>query len=124
MSASFPRQVAIPILLWSSLAMGQVAAEAPASGGTLQQEADHRVVAARCGTPAFEKAFTRQSRAMVAAGLVGSTKDPVAAEKMITTLRRNPYRLIATPADCRAELAALAALQKQRARLVKTPRGR
>ena len=87
-----------------------------------QQEADYRVIAARCGTPAFEKAFYKQSRAAVSAGLVIKNRDPVQVEKTITSLRRSPFVLVATQADCAAELKRLADLQKSRGELIKSGR--
>lgn len=89
-----------------------------------QQEADYRVIAARCGTPGFEKAFYKQSRAAVTAGLVVKNRDPVQVEKSITSLRRSPFVLVATQADCAAELKRLAELQKHRGELLRTGAGR
>lgn len=101
-------------------ALGQTPADGIASPVSAeQQEADWRVIAARCGTPAFEKAFYKQSRAAVAAGLVVKNRDPVLVEKSVTGLRRNPFVLIAGPADCPAELKQLAELQKSRSALIK-----
>ena len=87
-----------------------------------QQEADDRVVAARCGTPAFEKGFYRQSKAAVAAGLVVKHRDPVQVEKSVTALRRNPVVLIATQADCPAQLDRLRQIEKDRAKMLGTRR--
>ncbi|MEJ8846570.1 hypothetical protein [Variovorax rhizosphaerae] len=84
-----------------------------------QQEADYRVIAARCGTPAFERRFYHQSRAAVSAGLVSTNRDTVAVEKTITSLRRSPFVLVAASSDCKAQLAQLDALQKQRSSLVR-----
>lgn len=89
-----------------------------------QQEADYRVIAARCGTPAFEKAFYKQSRAAVAAGLVVKNRDPVQVEKTITSLRRSPVVLVATQADCAAELKRLAEVQKHRGETLRSAAGR
>jgi hypothetical protein len=98
----------------------QAGTDAPISGE--QQEADLRVIAARCGTPAFEKAFYKQSRAAVAAGLVIKNRDPVQVEKTITSLRRSPFVLVATQADCAAEFKRLAEVQKHRSELLKAGR--
>jgi hypothetical protein len=87
-----------------------------------QQEADDRVVAARCGTPAFERGFYRQSKAAVAAGLVVKHRDPVQVEKSVTALRRNPVVLIATQADCPAQLDRLREIEKDRAKMLGTHR--
>jgi len=87
-----------------------------------QQEADDRVVAARCGTPAFEKGFYKQSKAAVAAGLVVKHRDPVQVEKTVTALRRNPVVLIATQAECPAQLDRLRQIQKDRAKMLGTHR--
>jgi len=88
----------------------------------VQQEADYRVIAARCGTPAFEKAFTRQSRAAVAAGLVSPTRDSAAVETTITAHRRNSLVLVAASTACPAHLAQLEAIQRQRSALLKHSR--
>lgn len=85
-----------------------------------QQEADYRVIAARCGTPAFEKSFFQHSRAVVAAGLIVKDKDPVLVEKTITALRRSPFVLVAASADCPAQLAQLKEIQTRRS--VRAPR--
>ncbi len=87
-----------------------------------QQEADDRVVAARCGTPAFEKGFYKQSKAAVAAGLVVKHRDPVQVEKTVTALRRNPVVLVATQADCPAQLDRLRQIEKDRAKMLGTHR--
>jgi hypothetical protein len=105
-------------------ALGQVPADVASIVSAEQQEADWRVIAARCGTPAFEKAFYKQSKAAVAAGLVTRNRDPVLVEKAVTNLRRSPIVLVAGPADCPAELKQLAELQKSRSALIKTAPGR
>jgi hypothetical protein len=89
-----------------------------------QQEADYRVIAARCGTPAFERAFYNQSRAAVAAGLVNKNRPPADVEKIVTALRRSPFVLVAANADCPAQLEQLADLRKSRGELIRTSRGR
>ena len=89
-----------------------------------QQEADYRVIAARCGTPAFERAFYNQSRAAVAAGLVNKNRPPADVEKIVTALRRSPFVLVAANADCPAQLEQVADLQKSRSELIRTSRGR
>jgi hypothetical protein len=101
-----------------------VSAETPSVAplNSEQQEADYRVIAARCGTPAFEKAFTRQSKALVAARMVSPNRDALAVERSITALRRSPLTLVAASTDCPAQLAQLADLQKQRSSLVKPSR--
>jgi hypothetical protein len=87
-----------------------------------QHEADLRVIAARCGTPAFEHSFYKQSRAAVSAGLVVKNRDPVEVEKAITSLRRSPVVLVASTADCADQLRQLADLQKERSLLMKSSR--
>jgi hypothetical protein len=87
-----------------------------------QQEADYRVIAARCGTPGYEKAFFRQSKAAVAAGLISKHRDPAEVEKTITGLRRSPFVLVAAPADCAEQLKTLAEVQKSRSSLIRTKR--
>ena len=89
-----------------------------------QQEADYRVIAARCGTPAYEKAFFKQSKAAVAAGLVSKNRDPAEVEKIITTLRRSPFVLVAAPADCADQLKVLAELRTSRSNLLKSRRAK
>ncbi|OUM04005.1 hypothetical protein [Variovorax sp. JS1663] len=79
-----------------------------------QQEADWRVIAARCGTPAFEKGFYKESRAAVAAGLVNKNRPPADVEKSVEALRRSPFVLVASNADCPNQLAQLKELQKTR----------
>ncbi|MEJ7687417.1 MAG: hypothetical protein WKG52_10710 [Variovorax sp.] len=95
---------------------------APLSGE--QQEADLRVIAARCGSPAFEKAFFKQSKAVVAAGIVSKSRHPVDVEKSVSTLRRSPFVLVAAPSDCPAQMAMLKELQKSRGDVLKKARGR
>jgi hypothetical protein len=105
--------------------MGWAAAGAmPATVTGEQQEADYRVIAARCGTPAFERRFYQQSRAAVAAGLVSTNRDAAAVERSITALRRSPFVLVATSTDCKAQLELLEALQKQRSSLVRMPKSK
>ena len=87
-----------------------------------QQEADLRVIAARCGTPAYEKAFFNQSKAAVAAGLVSKNRPPAEVEKTITALRRSPFVLVAAPADCPAQIKQLDELRRSRSALLKTSR--
>ena len=84
-----------------------------------QLEADYRVIAARCGTPAFEKSFYKQSRAAVAAGLVTRHRDPVQVEKTVTSLRRNPVVLIGAQSDCPAQIEHLKEVQKERAKALR-----
>lgn len=110
--------MAMPLAASAQQAAG---AAVPISGE--QQEADYRVIAARCGSPAFEKAFYKQSRAVVSAGLVVKHRDPVQVEKTVTALRRSPVVLVATQADCVAELKQLAELQKSRAEMLRSGRG-
>jgi hypothetical protein len=107
---------------WAAAA--QPAGSAAAAFSAEQQEADYRVIAARCGTPAFEKAFFNQSRAAVNAGLVSRNRPPADVEKTITALRRSPFVLVAAPADCPAQLKQLAELQKSRSQLIRTSRER
>jgi hypothetical protein len=115
----------------SAAAMGiAVSVVAPTTGASgsptpgEQQEADYRVIAARCGSPAFEKAFFNQSKAAVAAGLVSKNRDAAEVEKTIMALRRNPFVLVTTPADCAPQLALLAEVQKTRRDAIKATRGR
>jgi hypothetical protein len=89
-----------------------------------QQEADYRVIAARCGTPAFEKGFYKESRAAVAAGLINKNRMPADVEKSVEALRRSPFVLVASNADCPSQLAQLKELQKTRKELLRSGRGR
>ncbi|WP_162573918.1 hypothetical protein [Variovorax sp. PBL-H6] len=89
-----------------------------------QQEADYRVIAARCGTPAFEKGFFKDSRAAVAAGLVNKNRMPADVEKSVEALRRSPFVLVATNADCPSQLVQLKELQKARKEAIRTGRAR
>lgn len=94
---------------------------APVSGlpsAEEQWEADYRVIAARCGTPAFEKAFSNQSRQAVSAGLVSKRAEPAAIERSIGNLRRSSLTLVAASSDCPAKLAQLAELQRARKTLL------
>jgi hypothetical protein len=84
-----------------------------------QLEADYRVIAARCGTPTFERTFLRQSMAAVSAGLVSNDRTPAAVEQKITALRRNPLALVATQSDCPGQMARLADVRKTRAAIIK-----
>ena len=104
----------------SGISLATPAADFASSGEQL--EADYRVIAARCGTPAFEKAFFKSSRAAVAAGLVAKGRDPVQVEKTITSLRRSPFVLVAASADCPAQLERLKEIQKIRASARGKPR--
>jgi len=100
------------------------AADLASASSAEQQEADYRVVAARCGTPAFEKAFHKQSMAAVAAGLVTKNRPAAEVEKTITALRRSPLVLVAASADCPAQLAQLKALHSSRSELLRGSRKR
>ncbi|RZL95990.1 MAG: hypothetical protein EOP82_01625 [Variovorax sp.] len=105
-------------------AAAQTTAPSGSPISTEQQEADYRVIAARCGTPGFEKAFYKQSKAAVAAGLISKNRDAAEVEKKITALRRNPFVLVAAPTDCPAQLAMLTEVQKTRSAAVHSARGR
>jgi len=90
----------------------------PALAAEAQVEADHRVIAARCGSPAFEKQFFFNSQAAVRAGLVSKRTSPAEVEKMITVLRRSPFVLVAVNADCPAQLDRLKQVMKGRSQAV------
>lgn len=88
----------------------------------LQREADYRVVAARCGTPAFETKFFTQSRNFVATSN-GNRQDSTARqERTIESLRRNPITLISAQADCKAQSDELKRLLNERSRSHDAPR--
>ena len=110
---------------FAGICLSAGAQAAPAAGlpiSSEQLEADYRVIAARCGSPAFEKAFFNASRAAVAAGLISKTQRPAQLEKAITALRRSPLILVASPADCPAQLALLKDVQKRRSGSLKGTR--
>ncbi|KWT97063.1 hypothetical protein WDL1CHR_05387 [Variovorax sp. WDL1] len=102
----------------------QTARQPAAPHAAEQQEADYRVIAARCGTPAFEKGFFKDSRAAVAAGLVNKNRMPADVEKSVEALRRSPFVLVATNADCPSQLAQLKEVQKARKEAIRTGRAR
>lgn len=107
--------------LFSSMSyadLGRLGSDDPA----LQNEADYRVIAARCGTPAFERAFFKQSKAAVAAGVVVRNPDSAAIEKAIESRRRNPLQLVSTGADCAAKMSFLKAVQHRRTEAIRTAR--
>ena len=79
----------------------------PALVAQAQVEADDRVIAARCGSPAFEKQFFRQSQAAVRAGLISDRTNPARVEQAITAQRRNPIVLVTANVDCAAQLQRL-----------------
>ncbi len=111
--------IGVLLLSTASVAVGVAQAESVAApvappGAEEQWEADYRVIAARCGSPAFEKSFSAQSRNAVAAGLVSTRTDTAAVEKSIANLRRSSLTLVATSSDCPARLAQLKALQQSR----------
>jgi hypothetical protein len=98
-------------------------ADAARPGGSesaLQSEADYRVIAARCGSPMFEKQFFKQSNAAVVAGLVVSNRDAATVEKAVEARRRNPLQLVSTRADCAEKMTTLKAVQQQRAQALRS----
>ncbi|MEJ8851905.1 hypothetical protein [Variovorax rhizosphaerae] len=115
------KMLALSLGVMSLFPVSDAASQERMSTNAIQQEADYRVIAARCGTPAFEKKFSRQSRAAVSAGLVSTTRDAAAVEKSITALRRSPLTLVSASSDCPAQLAQLETVQRQRSGLVKAP---
>lgn len=111
------RSTASASALFACLAAGAQTAPVMSGVGSSsgeQAEADDRVIAARCGTPAFEKAFYKDSQAAVRAGLVSKTRPPADVEKTITTLRRSPFVLVTAPADCADQMIRLKEVQKAR----------
>ena len=113
------RAMALWLCLMPSMALAQSAfptsaPDTPSPAQGRQLEADYRVMAARCGTPAFEKLFTRQSRAFVAAGWIEKTADPAATEKAIETLRRNPLMLVSNRAACDSRMVELKQVMQER----------
>ncbi|MDN4591735.1 hypothetical protein DBA29_24935 [Xenophilus aerolatus] len=116
----------VAVLLTHGLVAAAVLAAAPScwaqaqpfglDEAQLQREADYRVVAARCGTPAFETKFFTQSRNFVAASN-GNRQDSTARqERAIESLRRNPITLISAQADCKAQSDELKRLLNERSR--------
>jgi hypothetical protein len=96
----------------------------PALVAQAQVEADDRVIAARCGSPAFEKQFFRQSQAAVRAGLISDRTNPARVEQAITALRRNPTVLVTANVDCAAQLQRLRQVVKARSQSIGTARQR
>ena len=105
-------------------AQGQTERQTAEPNAAEQQEADWRVIAARCGSPAFEKGFYKESRAAVAAGLINKNRMPSDVEKSVEALRRSPFVLVTSNADCPSQLAQLTELQKTRKEMRRTGRGR
>ncbi|MBU1360897.1 MAG: hypothetical protein KJ901_19335 [Gammaproteobacteria bacterium] len=89
-------------------------ATAPSASEQEQREADDRVIAARCGTPAFEKQFFRSSQAAVRATSIARGRRPEDSEKAITALRRSPFILVSSNADCAAQLDRLKEVMRAR----------
>ncbi|MDN4592059.1 hypothetical protein DBA29_26610 [Xenophilus aerolatus] len=90
----------------------------------LQYEADYRVVAARCGTPAFEKKFFMQSQQFVAASNGQDKTATARQESTIRALRRNPITLIGSQSDCKAQGDELKRVMDERSRGRSAQRGR
>ncbi len=107
------------LVILMCLSGASLAGEQPlqAVGGGEDQEADYRVIAARCGSPDFENKFTAQSRRLVSAGVVAPGRDPVVVKKTVTAMRRSPMVLVAVSADCPAQLVELTSVMKARAAL-------
>ena len=59
-------RINVRALLWVSACLPWAVGAQPSDLSGEQQEADYRVIAARCGTPGFERAFYKQSKAAVA----------------------------------------------------------
>lgn len=82
----------------------------------LQREADYRVVAARCSTPAFEKNFYVQSQDFVAASNGHDRESTARQESAIRSMRRNPIALIGSQTDCKLQGARLKQIMDERNR--------
>jgi len=109
--------VAVGALLAGLPSQAQLSVD-PMLAAEAQVEADHRVIAARCGSPAFEKQFFFNSQGAVRAGLVSKRKTPAEVEKLITMQRRNPFVLVAVNADCPAQLDRLKQVMKGRGQAI------
>ena len=120
--SAFEALGAMSLILACCSAQAQAPPGASESGSGEQLEADYRVIAARCGSPAWEKAFFKESQAAVRAGVVSRRGSPEEVEKRIVALRRNPLVLVGAAADCPAQLARLKDIQKARKDAIKAVR--
>lgn len=113
---SLARDLAVAIAMTGVSVCGAQPRPSVMDDTMLQQEADYRVVAARCGTPAFEKQFYIQSRQFVAASN-GQDKEAIARqERAIERLRRNPLSLIGSQSDCKVQGEELKRVMDERSR--------
>lgn len=118
------RDLAVAVALAGASACWAQARPTGLTDTALQYEADYRVVAARCGTPAFEKKFYQQSRQFVAASN-GQDKEAInRQERTIERLRRNPIALIGSQSDCKVQGDELKRVMDERSRSRSGQRGR
>jgi hypothetical protein len=118
------RELAVAVALAGASVCGAQVRATGLDDTALQYEADYLVVAARCGTPAFEKKFYLQSRQFVAANN-GQDKEAAARqERTIERLRRNPIALIGSQTDCKLHGDELKRVMDERSRSRNGLRGR
>lgn len=118
------RDLALAVALASASACWAQGRPTGLTDAALQYEADYRVVAARCGTPAFEKKFYQQSRQYVAASN-GQDKEAInVQERKIERLRRNPISLIGSQSDCKVQGDELKRVVDERSKSGNGQRGR
>ena len=110
------RDLAVAVALAGASVCGAQGRPTGLDDTALQYEADYRVVAARCGTPALEKKFYQQSRQFVATSN-GQDKEATARQdRSIERLRRSPIALIGSQADCKARGDELKRVMDERSR--------
>lgn len=110
------RSSAVAVIAASASACWAEAKPAGLDAAALQNEADYRVVAARCGKPAFEKAFFVSSQQFVAASNDRDRQATARQESAIRSMRRNPITLIGSQSDCKAQGAILQRLMVDRSK--------
>ncbi|MDN4592144.1 hypothetical protein DBA29_27055 [Xenophilus aerolatus] len=118
------RDLALAVALASASACWALERSTGLTDTALQYEADYRVVAAWCGTPAFEKKFFTQSQQFVASS---NGQDKFATERQestIRSLRRNPIALIGSQSDCKVQGDELKRVMDERSRSRSGQRGR
>lgn len=111
------RRTAVAVLAAGVSACWSQANSAGLDSAALQNEADHRVVAARCGTPAFERAFFAKSQRFVAASNDHDKQATARQESAIRSMRRNPITLIGSQSDCKSQGAILQRLLAERSKV-------
>lgn len=108
---------AVAVLVASASLCYAQAKPAGLDAAALQNEADYRVVAARCGTPAFERVFFANSQRFVAASNDHDRQATGRQESAIRLMRRNPITLIESQSDCKSQGAILQRLLAERSKV-------